>query len=175
MYSGSCKQKHISSFWLSWRNLGCLVFGKRRKNILQDGDFFQYSKNYFENTYHWKGNQKLQKTPEAFFRNLNLCDEILNNEPTTNNQTKQCFKSFTADQPGIQNRREDTLAKLLLKELKDKTYTDPKLVQSARTLERNIRFKLIVNSPSICCHMDKILQAVKAVSTSLQFFTSFNF
>jgi len=24
----------------------CFVFGKRGKNILQDGDFFQYSKNY---------------------------------------------------------------------------------------------------------------------------------
>ena len=47
-------------------------------------------------------------------------------------------------------RREDTLAKLLFKELKDKTYSDPKTVQSARILERNVRFKLIVNSFDLC-------------------------
>ena len=93
-----------------------------------------------------KGTKSFRKPPRLSLEILNLRDEILNNEPTTNNQTKRWFKSFTADQPGIQNRREDTLAKLLLKELKDKTYTDPKPVQSARTLERNIRFKLIVNS-----------------------------
>ena len=68
------------------------------------------------------------------------------------------FRSFTADQPGIQTagksfsglRREDTLAKLLFKELKDKIYSDPKTVQSARILERNVRFKLIVNSFDLC-------------------------
>ena len=88
----------------------------------------------------------------------NVCDEILNNEPTTNNQTERWFRSFTADQPGIQTagksflglRREDTLFKLLFKELKDKTYSDPKTVQSARILERNVRFKLIVNSFDLC-------------------------
>ena len=76
----------------------------------------------------------------------NVCDEILNNEPTTNNQTERWFRSFTANQPGIQTsgksflglRREDTLFKLLFKELKDKTYSDPKTVQSARILERNL-------------------------------------
>ena len=55
----------------------------------------------------------------------NVCDEILINEPTTNNQTERWFRSFTADQPGIQTagnsfldlRRED------FKELKDTTYT----------------------------------------------------
>jgi len=43
-------------------------------------------------------------------------------------------------------RREDTLAKLLFKELKDKTYIDLKAAHSARILERNKRFKQIVNS-----------------------------
>ena len=56
----------------------------------------------------------------------NVCEEILINEPpTTNNQTERWFRSFTADQPGIQTaaksfldlRRED------FKELKDTTYT----------------------------------------------------
>ena len=82
----------------------------------------------------------------------------MNNEPTTNNQTERWFRSFTADQPGIQTagksflglRREDTLAKLLFKELKDKTYIDPKAAQSARILERNKRFKQIVNSFDVC-------------------------
>ena len=76
-----------------------------------------------------KGTKSFRKPPRLSVEILNLRDEILNNEPTMNNQTKRWFKSFTADQPGIQNRREDTLAKLLLKELKDKTYTDPKPVQ----------------------------------------------
>ena len=42
------------------------------------------------------------------------------------------------------------IAKLLFKELKDKTYSDRKTVQSARILERNVRFKLIVNSFDLC-------------------------
>jgi len=40
--------------------------------------------------------------------------------------------------------------KLLFKELKDKTYIDPKPAQLARILERNIRFELIVNSFDVC-------------------------
>ena len=83
----------------------------------------------------------------------------MNNEPTINNHTERWFRSFTADQPRIQTagksflglRCEDTLAiKLLFKEFKDETYTDPKPAQSARILERNIRFKLIVNSFDVC-------------------------
>ena len=66
------------------------------------------------------------------------------------------FRSFKADQPGIQTagksflglRWEDTLVKLLFKELKDKTYTDPS--QSTRILERNIWFKRIVNYFDVC-------------------------
>ena len=38
---------------------------------------------------------------------------------------------------------------LLFKERKDKTYTDSKPAQSARFLERNTRFKLIVNSVDV--------------------------
>ena len=98
--------------------------------------------------------------PRGFLQKFgNVCDEIFNNEPTTNNQTEQWCRNFTAEQPGIQTpgksfldlRREDTLAiKLLFKELKDKTYIDPKPAQLARILERNIRFELIVNSFDVC-------------------------
>ena len=113
---------------------------------------------YFENTYIGKETKSFRKPPMFPLEMWNVCDEILNNEPTTNNQTERWFRSFTADQPGIQTagksflglRREDTLAKLLFKELKNKTYSDPKTVQSARILERNVRFKLIVNSFDLC-------------------------
>ena len=32
----------------------------------------------------------------------NVCDDILIDEPTIYNQTERWFRSFTADQPGIQ-------------------------------------------------------------------------
>ena len=130
-----------------------------RKNIPQDGDCFQYSKNYLENTYIGKETKSFSKPPRLPLDIWNVCDEIFNNEPTTNNQTEQWCRNFTAEQPGIQTpgksflglRREDTLTiKLLFKELKDKTCTDPKPAQLARILERNIRFELIVNSFDVC-------------------------
>ena len=75
------------------------------------------------------------------------------------------FRSFKADQPGIQTagksflglRWEYTLVKLLFKELKDKTYTDSKPAQSARFLERNTRFKLIVNSVDVSNYLIQII------------------
>ena len=58
----------------------------------------------------------------------------MNKEPTTNNQTEQWYRSFTADQPGIQSagksflglKRRDSFAKLLFKQLKER----PKLIRS---------------------------------------------
>jgi hypothetical protein len=71
---------------------GCFVFGKCGKNILQDRDFFQYCQNYLENTYIGKGTKS--KNPDASFRNFEcLCNAILNNEPTINNQTERWFRS----------------------------------------------------------------------------------
>ena len=61
-------------------------------------------------------------------------------------KTERWFRSFTAVQPGIQTtgksflglRRKGPLAvKLLLKELKDKTNTNPTPAQSARIFDRN--------------------------------------
>jgi len=62
--------------------------------------FFQYSKNYFENTYIGKGTKSFRKPPRLPLEICNVCDAILNNETTINNQ--RWFRSFTADQPGIQ-------------------------------------------------------------------------
>jgi len=42
------------------------------------------------------------KTPRLPLEILNVCDEILNNESTINNQTERWFRSFTADQPEVQ-------------------------------------------------------------------------
>ena len=82
---------------------------------------------------------------------------IMNPQQTTK-LNDSLVRSFKADQPGIQTagksflglRWEYTLVKLLFKELKDKTYTDPQPSQSTRIPERNIRFKLIVNYFDVC-------------------------
>ena len=101
----------------------CFVFGKRGKNILQDGDFFQYSKNY-------------TKKEKSYWKCvISSCK----GRAITSGD-------FIVEKIHHDLRREDTLAKLLFKELKDKTYIDPKAAQSARILERNKRFKQIVNS-----------------------------
>jgi len=78
---------------LSWRNLAVLFSENAKKNILQDRDFFQYCQNYLENTYIGKGTKSFRKTPRLPLEILNVCDEILNNEPTTNNQTERWFRS----------------------------------------------------------------------------------
>jgi hypothetical protein len=104
----------------------CFVFGKRGKNILQDGDFFQYSKNY-------------TKKEKSYWKCV----------ISTCKGRAITSGDFIVEKIHHDLRREDTLAKLLFKELKDKTYIDPKAAQSARFLERNTRFKIIVNSVDV--------------------------
>ena len=54
------------------------------------------------------------------------------------------------------------MVKLLFKELKEKTYTDPQPSQSARILERNIRLKQIVNYFDVC-NLNYLLQIMNNI------------
>ena len=98
---------------------------------------------------------------------------LIMNPPQTTKLNDGLVRSFKADQPGIQTagksflglRWEDTLVKLLFKELKDKTYTDPQPSQSARILERNIRLKQIVNYFDVC-NLNYLLQIMNNIFLS---------
>ena len=123
---------HIQFFNNCHGGILAVLFRKMRKKY-SPGDFFQYCRNYLENTYIGKETKSFRKPPRLPLEIWNVCDEM-NKEPTTNNQTAQWYRSFTADQPGIQSagksflglKRRDSFAKLLFKELKER----PKLIRS---------------------------------------------
>ena len=68
----------------------CFLGGKCEKKYSPGWRFFQYSKNYFENTYIGNETKSFKKPPRLPLEIWDVYDEILNNEPTTNcNQTER--------------------------------------------------------------------------------------